>query len=129
MFGDLARVHLALTQELENAPPGRIGQCFENRTHLVFRKIPKYGFWQAISRKQSIALTTCPKMARLRHAGRAGQCQLSGVHRTWPKRPAMSLFDAVDGAHSAASECHRVVASKQTTLRGAVHGRSYHNWS
>ena len=32
--------------------------------------------------------------------------------------------DAVDGAHSAASECHRVVASKRTTLRGAVHGRS-----
>jgi len=31
--------------------------------------------------------------------------------------------DAVDGAHSAASECQRVVALKQTTLRGAVHGR------
>jgi hypothetical protein len=31
--------------------------------------------------------------------------------------------DAVDGAHSAASRCHRVVASKRTTLRGAVHGR------
>jgi len=37
--------------------------------------------------------------------------------------------DAVDGAHSAASRCHRVVALKQTTLRGAVHGRSYHDWS
>jgi hypothetical protein len=37
--------------------------------------------------------------------------------------------DAVDGAHSAASECHRVVALKQTTLRGAVHGRGYHDWS
>jgi hypothetical protein len=31
--------------------------------------------------------------------------------------------DAVDGAHSAASKCHGVVALKQTTLRGAVHGR------
>jgi len=29
-------------------------------------------------------------------------------------------FDAVDGAHSAASKWHRVVASKRTTLRGAV---------
>ena len=29
-------------------------------------------------------------------------------------------IDAVDGAHSAASKCHRVVASKRTTLRGAV---------
>src|ERR1700752_2378077 len=29
----------------------------------------------------------------------------------------------VDGAHSAASKCHRVVALEQTTLRGAVHGR------
>jgi hypothetical protein len=27
----------------------------------------------------------------------------------------------VDGARSAASKCHRVVASKRTTLRGAVH--------
>jgi hypothetical protein len=31
--------------------------------------------------------------------------------------------DAVDGAHSAASRCHKVVASKRTTLRGAVHGQ------
>jgi hypothetical protein len=35
----------------------------------------------------------------------------------------LSANDAVDGARSAASKCHRVVASKQTTLRGAVHGR------
>ena len=35
-----------------------------------------------------------------------------------------SEFDAVDGAHSSASKCHRVVALEQTTLRGAVHGRS-----
>jgi hypothetical protein len=34
-----------------------------------------------------------------------------------------SHFDAVDGAHSAASKCHRVVALEQTTLRGAVHGQ------
>jgi hypothetical protein len=34
-----------------------------------------------------------------------------------------AAFDAVDGARSAASECQRVVALKQTTLRGAVHGR------
>ena len=31
-------------------------------------------------------------------------------------------FDAVDGAHSEASECQRVAALKQTTMRGAVHG-------
>ena len=35
-----------------------------------------------------------------------------------------TVNDAVDGAHSAASECHRVVALKRTTKRGAVHGRS-----
>ena len=34
-----------------------------------------------------------------------------------------AAIDAVDGAHSAASECHRVVALKRTTMRGAVHGR------
>jgi hypothetical protein len=35
----------------------------------------------------------------------------------------LSAFDAVDGAHSAASVCQRVVALKRTTMRGAVHGR------
>src|ERR1700722_4001669 len=40
-----------------------------------------------------------------------------------------SANDAVDGAPSAASECHMVVALKRTTLRGAVHGRGYHDWS
>jgi len=42
------------------------------------------------------------------------------------QRPVLTVSDAndaVDGAHSAASRCHRVVASKRTTLRGAVHGR------
>jgi hypothetical protein len=53
----------------------------------------------------------------------SGQCPLSGVKRTKSKQGALSAFDAVDGAHSAASKCHRVVASKRTTLRGAVHGR------
>jgi hypothetical protein len=30
--------------------------------------------------------------------------------------------DVVDGAHSAASECHRVVASKLNHIEGTVHG-------
>src|SRR5262249_16614849 len=33
----------------------------------------------------------------------------------WLGDGVMSAFDAVDGAHSAASKCHRVVASKRTT--------------
>jgi len=37
--------------------------------------------------------------------------------------PNTDAIDAVDGAHSAASKCRRVVALKQITLRGAVHGR------
>ena len=45
-----------------------------------------------------------------------------GAKRTCPGR-GNDAFDAVDGARSAASECQRVVALKQTTLRGAVHGR------
>jgi hypothetical protein len=35
--------------------------------------------------------------------------------------------DAVDGAQSAASKCHRVVALEQTKLRGAVHERGWHD--
>jgi hypothetical protein len=47
----------------------------------------------------------------------------SEASRTRRGRLGNDVNDVVDGAHSAASECHRVVASKQTTLRGAVHGR------
>jgi hypothetical protein len=47
---------------------------------------------------------------------------LSGEKRTWLGEPYLVEIDAVDGAHSAASKCHRVVALEQTTLRGAVHG-------
>ena len=35
---------------------------------------------------------------------------------------ALFAIDAVDGAHSAASKCHRVVALEQTTLRGSSMG-------
>jgi hypothetical protein len=35
-------------------------------------------------------------------------------------RDGYDVNDALDGARSAASECQRVVALKQTTLRGAV---------
>ena len=38
------------------------------------------------------------------------QCPLLGEERTLQIRPAMSAYDAVDGAHSAASKCQRVVA-------------------
>src|ERR1700756_2585850 len=48
---------------------------------------------------------------------------LSGVERTRRGQSSLVANDAVDGAHSAASKCHRVVALEQTTLRGAVHGR------
>lgn len=42
-------------------------------------------------------------------------CPLSQAKQTFRGNPAMSASDAVDGAHSAASMCHRVVASKRTT--------------
>src|SRR5262249_1399026 len=38
-----------------------------------------------------------------------------GAKRTWPEDGVRSAFDAVDGAHSAASRCPRGVASKRTT--------------
>src|SRR6202167_175343 len=52
-----------------------------------------------------------------------GRGSFRGVKRTCRFDRAAAANDAVDGAHSAASECQRVVALKQTTLRGAVHGR------
>ena len=55
---------------------------------------------------------------------RTQECLQLGEQRKSRLRRPTSEFDAVDGAHSAASKCHRVVALKQTTLRGAVHGRS-----
>jgi hypothetical protein len=38
---------------------------------------------------------------------------LLGVKRTWPIAVHMSAFDAVDGARSAASKCHRVVVQSK----------------
>src|SRR6516225_4074175 len=55
-----------------------------------------------------------PRRSKVRFRGRTGQYLLV---------LSFTGFDAVDGAHSAASRCHKVVASNRTTLRGAVHGR------
>jgi hypothetical protein len=63
---------------------------------------------------ESGTFETCPTILRM------------SVHRVdWKSQWSgqTDANDAVDGAHSAASKCHRVVALKQTTLRGAVHGR------
>jgi hypothetical protein len=63
---------------------------------------------------------TCPELTRADKARCFGSIRLAatllGV--------LIITNDAVDVAHSAASECHRVVALKRTTMRGAVHGRS-----
>ena len=70
----------------------------------------------------SIGTVSLPVLAQMRSADCAEQCP---VLRVKPKHMLVlssSQFDAVDGAHSAASKCHRVVAIEQTTLRGAVHG-------
>jgi hypothetical protein len=53
---------------------------------------------------------------------RGGHSATSG-ERTRCVRYFRAESDAVDDARSAASKCHRVVSPKQTTLRGAVHGR------
>src|SRR6516164_10863962 len=44
------------------------------------------------------------------HIQNPPQCPLLGVKRTLIGNAAMSAYDAVDGAHSAASKCQRVVA-------------------
>src|SRR5579864_9121714 len=46
---------------------------------------------------------------------------LPEAKRTLRDHPKPVVPDVVDGARSAASKCHRVVAPKHTTLRGAVH--------
>ena len=53
----------------------------------------------------------------MRSADRPRQCLLFGADQTYRGHHETDAFDAVDGAHSEASECHRVVALKCTTLR------------
>ena len=48
----------------------------------------------------------CPLMAQSGHGRFVQRCLLSGVKRTLQIRPVMSAYDAVDGAHSAASKCY-----------------------
>jgi hypothetical protein len=64
----------------------------------------------------------CLFMAQMRSADRVRKCLLFGVDWTYRRLHESDAFDAVDGAHFEASECHRVVALKCTTMRGAVHG-------
>jgi hypothetical protein len=54
-------------------------------------------------------------LALFGRASRANQCPVSGLKQPCRRNPETAEFDAVDGAHSAASTCHRVVASKRTT--------------
>jgi hypothetical protein len=61
-------------------------------------------------------------MAHLRHCLDVRSLVAIGGKADVPRTPLSVAIDAVDGAHSAASKCPRVVALKQTTLRGAVHG-------
>src|ERR1700693_6528620 len=58
-----------------------------------------------------------PERSRAKSLSRS----LTGKERTSANAPKNYAIDVVDGARSAASKCHRVVASKRTTLRGAVH--------
>src|SRR5215831_15975207 len=69
----------------------------------------------ALGAAHSLLQCVSPDVAQSGHDSRVAQCPLSGVKRTSFPDDATSAFDAVDGAHSAASRCHRVVASKRTT--------------
>src|SRR5215467_9447901 len=57
-----------------------------------------------------------------------------GVKRTWPNDGVRSAYDAVDGACSAASKCHRMVASKPERLKEVRPGNNdgvpkfWRNW-
>jgi hypothetical protein len=66
-------------------------------------------------RRPTLALTH--KCQRSRPLAAGGQSDIGKRHVESVEN------DAVVGAHSAASMCRRVVASTQTTMRGAVHGR------
>src|SRR4029450_9990411 len=65
--------------------------------------------------RKALPTRSRPHMALSGHANGAEQCLLSGAKRTWLKDGVVSAYDAVDGVHSAASKCPRVVASKRTT--------------
>jgi hypothetical protein len=54
-------------------------------------------------------------MAQSGHVKPEFQRPLAGVKQTWIVPAAMSVIDAVDGAHSTASMCQSVVALKRTT--------------
>src|ERR1700720_1688200 len=63
--------------------------------------------------------TSKTKSAQSGRASRRQPRQLSGAKRTSLGLLSMSAFDAVDGAHSAASKCYRAVALESRHLRQA----------
>src|SRR5712664_2220413 len=54
-----------------------------------------------------------PHMAHMRRTSSARAGPVVGPNRTFFHWPATSQFDAADGAPSAASKCHKVVALRQ----------------
>src|SRR6516164_6954599 len=70
------------------------------------------------------------------HLGIAHESQFQGlgIKPTWLKRDGASAYDAVDGAHSAASKCHRLVASKPERFKEVTPGNDdgvlkfWRNW-
>src|SRR5271155_4219318 len=73
--------------------------------------------------RKALPTRSRPHMALSCRADQRLSRQLSGVKQTRLSLRRSAANDAVDGAHSTASMCQRVVALKRTTLRGAVYGR------
>ena len=89
----------------------------------------EHGWRQGLERP---AFPACSRLRRplvrfrRRGSGRATTGSGAWATRFRAAAPAQSKLledDAVDGAHSTASMCQRVVVLKRTTMRGAVHGR------
>ena len=121
--------HTDISHMLLAASYGHLGRTAEARAEWaeVFRANPNFSLEhrrKVLPYRNSSHLEFCCGGSSQGGLGRVKARRLSGVFLPPQPVAAKVANDAVDGAHSAASECQRVVALKRTTMRGAVHGRS-----
>src|SRR5262249_30321964 len=117
--GDPARQRLIRIKTLPGFSPHAAGLSPLPAAYFAERRTPKTPGVDPASRSAHVVRHPTDVEAISRMSAFGGDPDTSS--RLGTSRYA--AYDAVDGAHSAASRCHRVVASKRTTLRGAVHGR------
>jgi hypothetical protein len=83
-------------------------------------KIENFVAIECFARRAGSPIPECLLLAQSGHSKSASRCPLSGGKRTSKFKSVTSAFDAVDGAHSAASKCNTELKRRWAIQGGEV---------